>query len=102
MDATPEVMLVSECVVRARVRVTGRVQGVWYRQSTASAAQDLGLAGWVRNLPDGSVEAVAEGPRTTVERLVAFMEEGPPHASVEHIDIAWEEPEGEHGFAITS
>lgn len=90
----------SEGIVRARVRATGRVQGVYYRQSTVRVAADLGLAGWVRNLPDGSVEAAAEGDRTAVERLIAFMEQGPPRAAVERVDVEWEEPRGDSGFSI--
>jgi acylphosphatase len=86
--------------VRARVRVSGRVQGVWFRQSTAAEARAAGAAGWVRNLPDGSVEAVFEGDRTSVERAVAFASQGPPRARVDKAEVSWEEPAGERGFEI--
>ena len=62
--------------------IVGRVQGVFYRASTREAAHALGLKGWVRNLPDGSVEAVAEGPEEAVERFVAWCRKGPPGAFV--------------------
>ncbi len=79
---------------RVELRVTGRVQGVWFRVSTQREAQALGLAGWVRNLPDGRVEAVAEGPRALVERLVAYCHEGPPMARVDDVEARWTEPQG--------
>ena len=65
-----------------RVTVRGRVQGVWYRGSTRERAQELGLLGWVRNRPDGSVELIAQGPRDAVERLVEWCQRGPPGAYV--------------------
>jgi acylphosphatase len=74
---------------RARIRVRGLVQGVWFRQSTADEARRLGLEGWVRNLADGSVEAEAQGPRDRVEALVAWCRRGPPAARVEGVDIEW-------------
>jgi acylphosphatase len=63
-------------------------------------AHSLGLAGWVRNMADGSVEAVFEGPRDRVESMVAWCERGPPGAHVVGADIRWEEPRGERGFSI--
>ncbi len=86
--------------VRAHVIVSGRVQGVWFRASTRDVALRLGLRGWVRNRPDGSVEAVFEGPRDRVERAVAWCRRGPPAARVEHCDVIWDEPQGEGPFAI--
>lgn len=83
--------------VRARLRVTGLVQGVFYRQSTAIEAERLGLAGSVRNLPDGSVEVVAEGRRAEVETLVAWCRRGPPAARVEDVAAGWEAPTGVDG-----
>ena len=80
--------------VRVRLRVSGRVQGVFYRQSTAGEAARLGLVGSVRNLPDGSVEVVAEGPRAGVETLVAWCRRGPPAAQVADLETAWEAPTG--------
>ncbi len=82
---------------RARLRVAGLVQGVFYRQSTANEAARLGVAGTVRNLPDGAVEVVAEGDREAVEALVAFCRRGPPSARVTSVDVAWEAPAGEPG-----
>ncbi len=67
---------------RVHAIVRGRVQGVWYRVSTQARARQLGLGGWVRNLPDGSVELVAEGPRADLDRLIAWCHEGPPAAAV--------------------
>jgi acylphosphatase len=84
------------------MRVTGLVQGVFYRQSTAGEAARLGLSGTVRNLPDGSVEVVAEGAREAVLALVAFCRRGPPSAQVEGLELAWEPPVGDGGpFSVT-
>ncbi len=85
----------SRAPARARMRVTGLVQGVGYRQSAVSEAGRLGLAGTVRNLADGSVEVVAEGPRDDVEALAAWCRRGPPAARVDDVAVAWEEPRGE-------
>jgi acylphosphatase len=87
-------------VRRARVRVRGRVQGVFFRESTRRAALEEGVAGHVRNLPDGSVEAVFEGAPEAVERLVAFARAGPPDAEVREVEVADEPPEGARGFAV--
>ncbi len=86
--------------VRARVLVSGRVQGVWFRASTADTSRQLGLAGWVRNLPDGRVEAVFEGPGPAVEAAIAWCGKGPPAARVVGCAVSWEEPRGEEGFAV--
>jgi acylphosphatase len=87
--------------VRVRLRVSGQVQGVFYRQSTAMEAARLGLSGSVRNLPDGSVEVVAEGIRADVETLVAWCRRGPPAARVADVAAAWEAPSGAGGtFAV--
>jgi acylphosphatase len=75
---------------RLHVRVEGRVQGVMFRESTRRQASSLGLSGWVRNLPDGRVEAWFEGPREACERVLAFVHTGPPAASVVRVDVAWE------------
>ena len=83
----------------AHVRVTGRVQGVYFRASTQREAASLGLAGWVRNSGD-EVEAAFEGPREAVERAIAWCHEGPAHANVERMDVTWKEPEGLAGFTI--
>jgi acylphosphatase len=89
-------------VARARILVAGIVQGVAYRQSAAWEAERLGLAGWVRNLPDGRVEALAEGPRERVESLVAWCWRGPPSARVSQVEVAWGPAVGDlQGFRIT-
>jgi acylphosphatase len=86
---------------RAHIKIRGRVQGVYYRASTLYEAQKLGLTGWVRNCPDGSVEAVAEGPREKIEALVAWCKHGPPGARVTDVNVRWEAPENSFpGFSI--
>ncbi len=70
--------------------VSGRVQGVFFRDSTRREARALGLAGWVRNLPDGRVEAWFVGPRAACEQVLAFLRVGPPRAHVSRVDTAWE------------
>ncbi len=70
-----------------RLRIRGRVQGVWFRESMRREAERLGVAGWVRNLPDGGVEALVQGDVAAVDRLIAWSRNGPPLARVEHIDI---------------
>ena len=86
---------------RAHVRVSGQVQGVFFRDSTRKKAEELGLAGWVRNLPDGQVEAVFEGPSREVREMVRWCEEGPQHASVENVDTDFESAGGDlEGFEV--
>lgn len=85
---------------RAHVFVTGRVQGVYYRATTRDAARERGVDGWVRNLDDGRVEAVFEGPRDRVEEMVERCHEGSPAANVEDVEVEHGEPEGEEGFEI--
>lgn len=85
---------------RTRVVVAGRVQGVFFRASCAERARALGLAGWVRNDPDGRVEAVFEGPEEAVETMIRWCHEGPPHARVDAVEIVEETPEGEAGFRV--
>jgi acylphosphatase len=75
--------------VGLHAKVYGRVQGVNFRYYTLQRAQRLRLTGWVRNQPDGSVEVRAEGPRTAVEELLAFLHQGPPHAQVERVEAEW-------------
>ena len=69
--------------------VHGRVQGVNFRYYTQLNARALNLTGWVRNRPDGAVEVVAEGPRSALEQLLAFLNEGPSHAWVDRVDVEW-------------
>ena len=74
-------------LVRKRLRITGRVQGVAFRASTITAARTLGLAGWVANRADGSVEAVAEGDAAEVAALIRWCQHGPPAARVDHVEV---------------
>ena len=85
-------------MIRRRVVVRGHVQGVFFRDTTRRQALAQGVAGWVRNQPDGTVEAVFEGDREAVERLVAFSREGPRGARVDWVDVVSEEPERLDGF----
>ncbi len=80
---------------RAHIWVSGRVQGVWYRATARDVAQRLGLTGWVRNLPDGRVEIVAEGDETTLEEFIKWCWEGPPLARVDNVEVVWEPFKGE-------
>lgn len=84
--------------VRRRVVVHGRVQGVFFRDTARREAAHHGVSGWVRNTPEGTVEAVFEGEQDAVERLVGFAEEGPPDAHVERVETFEEEVEGLAGF----
>lgn len=86
---------------RARVVVNGRVQGVFFRAETRDRASSLGLAGWVRNNRDGTVEAAFEGDRERVESMVEWCRRGPALAEVERVDVEWEEPRHERGFAAS-
>jgi len=80
-----------------RVVVHGHVQGVNFREYVLTRARFLGLAGYVRNLPDGrSVEVVAEGPRPDLEQILEHLHEGPRLSRVDAVDVEWEEPTGEH------
>jgi acylphosphatase len=83
---------------RAHVVVRGRVQGVFFRDGVQEQARALGVAGWVQNRSDGTVEGVFEAPRPAVERVVEWCRTGPPRAHVEGVDVQWEEPEGLVGF----
>lgn len=86
--------------MRAHVRVRGFVQGVFFRTETRDRARSLELGGWVRNLGDGSVEAVFEGPRDRVEALVRWCGRGPRGARVDDVGVEWDDPRGEAGFGI--
>ncbi len=81
--------------VRARVLVAGRVQGVFFRSETKSEAMKHRVQGWVRNLPDGRVEAVFEGDKASVKELVRFCMKGPSEAMVTSFEVLWEEWTGE-------
>ena len=86
--------------MRRRVVVHGHVQGVFFRDSVRRLAERHDVAGWVRNTWDGTVEAVLEGDRDAVERIVVFMHEGPPGARVDRVDVHDEAPEGLSDFAV--
>jgi acylphosphatase len=86
--------------MRRRVVVHGLVQGVYFREETRRTAVRHGVAGWVRNRLDGTVEAVFEGAEEDVERLVAFVRRGPSGARVNQVDVDDEEPEGLSGFTV--
>lgn len=81
--------------VRVELNIRGRVQGVFFRQSTKQMAERAGVTGWVRNNPDGSVQAVFEGEKDAVEAAVAWCHEGPPAADVTAVDIDQQEYRGE-------
>ncbi|MGZ4388156.1 MAG: acylphosphatase [Gaiellaceae bacterium] len=85
---------------RARVVVHGFVQGVGFRASTRARAVSLGLAGWVRNRGDGSVEAVFEGERDRVESMLDWCRRGPAGARVDDVEESWEQPSGDGGFSV--
>jgi acylphosphatase len=86
--------------VRRRVVVTGRVQGVAFRAATRAQAQACGVAGWVRNRPDGSVEAAFEGAAEAVAAMVDFCRTGPRLARVDRVEVCEEPPEGLAGFDL--
>jgi acylphosphatase len=86
--------------VRAHVWIAGRVQGVAFRAYTVDEAAARGVTGWVRNGPDGRVEAVFEGERAVVEAMIAWCRKGPPAARVNSVEVVWEEPRGELGFVV--
>jgi len=83
-----------------RVRLTGRVQGVFFRAWASDEAHTLGVTGWVRNQADGSVEAHIEGERDALDELVDLMREGPPGARVDDVEIGEADPEGLGGFEV--
>jgi len=82
-------------VKRVRVFVEGRVQGVFFRESTRRRSAELGVQGWVRNRPDGRVEAVFEGKERAVDEAVEFMRSGPPLATITQVEVEDEPPSGE-------
>jgi acylphosphatase len=85
---------------RVRVLISGRVQGVFFRASCGERADELGLSGWIRNVPGGDVEAVFEGAESVVEQMVRWCREGPPLARVDRVDVVDEVPTGGSGFRI--
>jgi acylphosphatase len=87
-------------MIRRRVVIHGNVQGVFFRDTTRRMAESRGVAGWISNRPDGSVEAVFEGEQDAVESMLGFCREGPRGAEVEDVEVSEEEPEGSTGFSI--
>ncbi len=87
-------------MTRVRVRIRGRVQGVFFRAEARARAESLGVAGWIRNADDGSVEAVFEGNDGQVESLVEWCRRGPAGARVEEVEVGREELAGEIGFQV--
>jgi acylphosphatase len=85
---------------RVRVVISGRVQGVWFRDSCRDVARAERLAGWVRNRADGAVEAEFEGPQAAIDRIVAWCHDGPPRARVDHVDVTAIAALGDTGFQI--
>ena len=85
---------------RVRTRISGLVQGVFFRASCADMAERLGLAGWVRNASDGGVEAVFEGEDAVIEAMLTWCRKGPPFARVDRVEVVEEAPTGAEGFRI--
>lgn len=86
---------------RAHVFISGLVQGVFFRWNTKKMADKLQLSGWVRNLPDGRVEAIFEGDKESIEKMIEWCKKGPSEAIVEKVEIIWEEYKSEYkGFKI--
>ena len=87
--------------LRAHIMIEGRVQGVNFRASAQAQARTIGVEGWVRNLDNGRVEAIFEGPDAAVKRMISWCYSAPPPARVDHVDVEWEQPTGqERGFHI--
>jgi acylphosphatase len=80
---------------RMHIYISGIVQGVFFRANTQEIAKSLGLIGWVRNLPDGRVEIIAEGIKERLENLISWCQKGPPGARVDDVDAKWEDATGE-------
>lgn len=87
-------------LIRAHVFIAGQVQGVAYRASTGEVAHRLGLSGWVRNLPDGRVEAVFEGEEPSIQEIIRWCHQGPPSARVEKVLVEYETPKNLADFTI--
>lgn len=88
---------------RVHLLITGRVQGVAYRAGMKAQAEGLGLSGWTRNLPDGRVEAMAQGPEEQLQDLLTWCHRGPPAARVNDVTATWHDPDGSlSGFDVTA
>ncbi|MEE9496158.1 MAG: acylphosphatase [Desulfobacterales bacterium] len=91
-----------EAKTRAHAIISGRVQGVFFRMETQRAADRCGVCGWVRNLKDGTVEAVFEGDQDRVDAILDWCRQGPPHANVADVNVSWNDYTGEFkGFDIS-
>ena len=87
---------------QAHIRVYGNVQGVFFRMNTLEQARHYGVHGWIRNRQDGTVEALLQGEKMQIERVIAYCRHGPPTANVSNIEITWMEPRPLlHSFEIT-
>ncbi len=84
----------------AKLKIFGHVQGVFFRDFTEEKAKELSLTGWVRNMPDGTVEALIEGPQDLIEKMIAYCNQGPSSAQVDKVEVEWVEPEGCEGFEV--
>jgi acylphosphatase len=91
---------VHSSVIHRRAIIHGHVQGVFFREETRRRASALAVAGWVRNVPDGTVEAAFEGEPDAVEAMLEFCAEGPPLARVDRVDVEDEEAQGLSGFEV--
>ena len=87
-------------MIRRRVVVHGRVQGVFFRDTTRRKAVQRGVSGWVRNAPDGSVDAHLEGDKSAVQELVDLLHQGPPSAQVSKVEVGTSNPEGADRFEV--
>ncbi len=76
---------------QAYLNITGKVQGVFYRDTSQKRAQELNLTGYVKNMPDGSVEALVQGPKEDIEAFIKWCQQGPPSANVENVEVKWQE-----------
>ena len=85
---------------RVRVRIRGRVQGVFFRADARARAESLGVVGWIRNAPDGIVEAVFEGEPERVDSMIDWCRRGPAGAQVEDVEVVCDDPVGERGFSV--
>lgn len=83
-------------VRRVHILVSGMVQGVFFRHSARQLAEKLGLVGWIRNNPDGTVEALAQGEKKSLEEFIAWCKKGPSASQVEKVDIEWDDKQGDH------
>ena len=93
---------VKDLTARTRILISGVVQGVFFRREITDRARRLGVSGWVRNLPDGKVEAVAEGDKERLDELIQFCQVGPSGARVKSVAVDWSESKREfRGFRIT-